>query len=100
NYKPTRFWTLTGSVTETRTTNTNVSTTTTEWIAHRLPIWTTIRDTRTNTLWWTTSYGGTRPVDALANNVETPLKIILQQQGKANPQVRRYKAKFSTNFQL
>jgi hypothetical protein len=65
-----------------------------------MPVWTTIRDPRTNTPWWTTSYGGTRPMDAFTNNVETPLKIILQQQGKANPQIRRYRAKFSTNFRL
>jgi hypothetical protein len=100
NFNPSRYWTFQSSLTETRTTNTNVSTTTLDWIEHRMPIWTTVVDQRTNTLWWTTSYGGTRPVDALQNNVLTPLKIILQQQGKANPQVRRYKFKFSTNYQL
>jgi hypothetical protein len=100
NFNPSRYWTFQGSLTETQTTNTNVSTTTTDWIAHRMPIWTTVIDQRTNTPWWTTSYGGTRPVDALQNNVLTPLKIILQQQGKANPQIRRYRAKFSTNYQL
>ncbi len=100
NFNPTRYWTVASSLTETQTSNTNVSSATTEWIAHRMPIWTTIIDPRTNTPWWTTSYGGTRPVDAFTNNVNTPLKIILQQQGKANPQVRRYRAKFSSNFQL
>ncbi len=100
NFNPTRYWTMQSSFTETRTTNTNVSRSTTDWIAHRMPVWTTIRDPRTNTLWWTTPYGGTRPVDAFTNNVDTPLKIILQQQGKANPQIRRYRAKFSTNFRL
>lgn len=100
NFNPTRFWTFQSSLTETRTINTNVSSATTEWIAHRMPIWTTIRDPRTNTLWWTTAYGNTRPVDAFTNNVDIPLKIILQQQGKANPQVRRYKFKFATNYQL
>ncbi len=100
NFNPTRYWTMQSSFTETQTTNTNVSTSTTDWIAHRMPIWTTIRDLRTDTPWWTTSYGGTRPVDAFTNNVESDLKIILQQQGKANPQVRRYRAKFSTNFRL
>jgi outer membrane receptor protein involved in Fe transport len=100
NYNPTRHWTFASSLTETQTRNTNVSSATTAWIAQRMPIWTTIVDPRTNTRWWTTSYGGTRPMDAFTNNVDTPLKIILQQQGKANPQVRRYRARFSSNFQL
>jgi outer membrane receptor protein involved in Fe transport len=100
NLNPTRFWTLQSSFTETETTNTNVSSTTTDWIAHRMPIWTTIVDTRTNTRWWTTPYGGTTPEQAFQNNVMTPLKIILQQQGKANPQIRKYRARFSTNLRL
>jgi outer membrane receptor protein involved in Fe transport len=100
NLNPSRYWTVQSSFTDTQTTNTNVSTTTVDWIAHRMPIWTTIIDQRTNTPWWTTSYGGTRPVDALQNNVIVPLNVILQQQGKANPQIRRYKAKFATNYQL
>jgi outer membrane receptor for ferric coprogen and ferric-rhodotorulic acid len=100
NLNPTRYWTMQSSFTETETANTNVSSSTTDWIAHRMPVWTSIRDQRTNALWWTSTYGGTRPVDAFTNNVETPLKIILQQQGKANPQIRRYRAKFSTNFRL
>ena len=100
NLNPTKFWTLAGSVTDTQTFNTNVSSSTTDWIAHRMPIWTTVRDPRTNTLWWDTPYGGTTPHQTFTNNVDTPLKIILQQQGKANPQVRRYKFKASTNLQL
>ncbi len=100
NLNPSRYWTISGSLTDTETTNTNVSSSTTEWIARRMPIWTTVRDPRTNTLWWNTSYGGTTPLQTFTNNVETPLKIILQQQGKANPQIRRYRAKFATNFQL
>lgn len=100
NVNPTRYWTLQSSLTETETTNTNVSTTTLAWIEHRMPIWTAIVDPRTNTRWWTTPYGGTTPEQALQNNVLTPLKILLQQQGKSNPQMRKYRAKFATNFRL
>ena len=100
NLNPTRFWTMAGSFTDTQTANTNVSKTTTDWIAHRMPIWTTIIDPRTNTPWWTTSYGGNTPRASFISNVETPLKILLQQQGKANPQIRRYRLKGSTSFQL
>jgi hypothetical protein len=101
NFNPWRHWTLQGSITETETLNTNVSTTTTEWIARRMPIWTTIVDPRTNTLWWKTAYGGsTTPESAFNNNVATNLKILLQQQGKANPQIRKHRAKFTTNLRL
>ncbi len=100
NYNPSRYWTFQGSITEMQSTNTNVSSSTEAWIAKRMPIWTTIRDTRTNTLWWDTLYSNTRPRDAYQNNVRTPLDIILQQQGKANPQFRRYKVKASTSYQL
>jgi outer membrane receptor protein involved in Fe transport len=101
NFNPSRHWTVQSSFTETQTANTNVSSTTTRWIAHRMPVWTTIVDPRTNTPWWTTPYGGnTRPVDYFNNNVQSQLNIILQQQGKANPQIRRYRAKFSTSYRL
>jgi hypothetical protein len=91
---------VSSSFTDTQTANTNVSTSITEWIARRMPIWTTIVDPRTNTKWWTTSYGGNTPLQTYTNNVEAPLKIILQQQGKPNPQIRRYRAKFASNLQL
>jgi hypothetical protein len=100
NFNPTRYWTVQSSFSETETTNTNVSTSTTDWIAHRLPIWTTIRDPRTGTLWWDTSYGGTTPHQTFTNNVDLPLKILLQQQGKANPQIRKYRLKISNSLQL
>ncbi len=100
NFNPSRHWTMQSSFTETETTNRNVSSTTTEWIARRMPIWTTIVDPRTNTRWWTTPYGGTTPEAAFQTNVVVPLNVILQQQGKANPQVRKYRAKFATSFRL
>jgi len=101
NFNPSRHWTVQSSFTDTQTANTNVSSSTTRWIAHRMPVWTTIIDPRTNTPWWTTPYGGnTRPVDYFNNNVQSQLNIILQQQGKANPQIRRYRAKFSTSYRL
>jgi outer membrane receptor protein involved in Fe transport len=100
NLNPTKYWTLAGSVTDTQTANTNVSRTITDWIARRMPVWTTIVDPRTGTKWWDTPYGGNTAHSYYTNSVEAPLKIILQQQGKSNPQIRRYKFKGSTNYQL
>ena len=100
NLNPTKYWTLQASLSETETTNTNVNTVTTEWIARRLPFWTTIRDPRSNTLWWDTPYGGNTAHSYFTNSVDLPLKILLQQQGKANPQIRKYRVKASTSYQL
>ncbi len=52
NYNPTRFWTLTANATDTEVINSNVSGDVQGWLNQRLPIWTTIVDPRTNTLWW------------------------------------------------
>jgi outer membrane receptor for ferric coprogen and ferric-rhodotorulic acid len=100
NFNPTRYWTLQSSFSDTETINTNVNTATTEWIAKRLPIWTTIRDPRTGTLWWDTPYGGNTAHSYFTNSVDLPLKILLQQQGKANPQIRKYRVKAATSYQL
>ena len=101
NYNPSRFLTLTANATDTRVINSNVSQDVANWIAGRLPIWTTIVDPRTNTLWWTTNYGGSQTANAnYISFVQSPFSIIQQQQGKANPQIRRYNFRASANYQL
>jgi outer membrane receptor protein involved in Fe transport len=100
NFNPTRFWTVAASGTETQAITTRVSSSIAEWIAKRMPIWTTIVDPRTNTRWWTTQYGSNSPSSYFAMDVLSPYNLLLQQQGKSNPQIRRYRAKLSTNFRL
>ena len=100
NFNPTRYWTVSASGTETEAVTTSVSSSTGEWIAKRMPIWTTIVDQRTNTRWWTTPIGNTTPQAAFATDVLSPYNLLLQQQGKSNPQIRRYHAKVSSNFRL
>ncbi len=81
--------------------NTNISTEIDRWIAQRMPIWTTIRDPRDGALWWTKSYGGSQTA---AQNYDTfvrvPYNVIKQQEGKSNPEIRRYRWNFSTNYRL
>jgi hypothetical protein len=101
NLNPTRFWTVAASVTEKKSINSNLASGTTDWIAQRMKIWTTVVDPRTNTPWFTNKYGSAQSAyDNFAIFVDTPLSILLQKQGKADPQVRRYNAKFNTNFRL
>jgi outer membrane receptor protein involved in Fe transport len=101
NLNPSRYWTVAGSFTETRSINTRVSRTVDEYVAQRMPIWTTIRDQRDGQLWWTKNYGGVQTAaQNYAVNVETPYLIIKELEGKPRPQIRRYAARFSTHYQL
>jgi hypothetical protein len=101
NFNPTRHWTVSASFTEAESRNERVSKAMADYIAERMPIWTTIRDERTGERWWTTNYGGSQTAaQNYATFVETPYLVVQQQEGKANPQVRRYNARISTNVQL
>ena len=79
-----------------------------------MPIWTTLVDTAAATnwtaaqlaaepqhLWWDHNYGGSQTAhqnfDAF---VGAPYNVILQLEGKSNPEVRKYNARVSTNLQL
>jgi outer membrane receptor protein involved in Fe transport len=101
NFNPTRHWTLAGSVTETEAINTNVNRDVEQYINERMKIWTTIVDQRTGQLWWNTNYGGTQTAaQNFATFVQSPFNVIRQLEGKANPQLRRYAARASTNYRL
>ena len=100
NFNPNKYWTVQSSFSDTETINTNVNPATTDWIARRMPFWTKIVDPRTGTLWWDTPYGGNTAHSYFTNSVDLPFKILQQQQGKSNPQIRRYRVKASTNYQL
>ena len=125
NYNPTRFWTVTASATDMKTINQNISKALVNWINDRMPVWTSVVDTSINTadavaegnpskLWWYHRYS-TAPVAGAAASyastaatpaenyqafVNAPFGIMRAQEGKSNPQVRRYAFRASTNFQL
>jgi hypothetical protein len=113
NYNPTKFWTVSGSVTESKSSTTNVSADISQWIGERMKIWTTITDPRgpdhilgtaddAPVLWWNQSYatGGQTPSQNYAAFVGTPFSVVKQLEGKSNPQIRRYNARVSTNYRL
>ncbi len=114
NFNPTKYWTVSASVTEQQAITANVSQALAQWIALRMPIWTTLVDTAAATnwtaaqlaaepqhLWWDHNYGGSQTAhqnfDAF---VGAPYNVILQLEGKSNPEVRKYNARVSTNLQL
>ncbi|MCX6953387.1 MAG: TonB-dependent receptor, partial [Verrucomicrobia bacterium] len=120
NYNPTRFWTISGSATETKSTSVNISNAVQQWIDQRMPVWTSLVDpnrdpnlgtgasqgwapdaTNPQHLWWLHSYGGSQtPQQNYATFVDAPYRVIKQQEGKSRPSVRRYNFRLSTNYQL
>ncbi|HVS53754.1 MAG TPA: TonB-dependent receptor plug domain-containing protein [Opitutaceae bacterium] len=125
NVNPNRYWTITGSVTDAKAANQHVSSALVDWIAQRLPVWTTLVDptiTDANAategnpqkLWWLHRYStapvlGTvasfsatsqTPAENYQAFVGAPFGIIKAQEGKSNPQVRRYNFRASTSYQL
>ena len=112
NYNPTNYWRLAASMTDTQSVNSHVSPEINQWISERMPIWTTIKDPRGAdhvfgtaddgpVPWWTTSYGGSQTAQQnYLSFVDSPFAVIKQKEGTANPQIRRYNFKLSTNFGL
>lgn len=109
NFNPSRFWTVAANASDTQSINSNVSTDINQWVAQRMPIWTTIVDQRfaadpvaTQRLWWThTGYGGSQTAQAnYTSFVQTPFSVVRQLEGKSNPQIRRYAATVSSSYQL
>jgi hypothetical protein len=125
NYNPTKYWTFAGSVTDTRSINQNISKALVSWIDERMPIWTTLVDPsittanaiaegNPNKLWWLHRYSAAPVAGAAASFaatavtpqqnyqafVEAPFGIIRAQEGKNNPQVRRYAFRGATSLKL
>ncbi len=101
NFNPTNYWTVAASATDTKSTNANVSKEIGDWIAMRMPYWTTVRDLSDGQLWWTKNYGGSQTAaQNYAVFVGGPYSVIQQSEGTANPQIRRYAFRASTNVRL
>jgi len=58
NYNPTRSWTVSASVTKTESINTSAGSAVDDYIADRMPIWTTIEDPRFTATTFTPTNGG------------------------------------------
>jgi len=125
NLNPNRYWTVAASVTDTKSSNVNVSGALVKWIDQRMPIWTTVVDptirdvdaaaeANPQKLWWKHRYSAVvaagQPASFSATAVtaqenyqafvSSPFAIMKAQEGKANPQVRRYAFRTSTAYQL
>ncbi|HVW21629.1 MAG TPA: TonB-dependent receptor plug domain-containing protein [Opitutaceae bacterium] len=127
NFNPNRFWTVSASATKSRSINARVGTSVADWIAQRMPIWTTIEDPRFTAsspaatslpvgatghlLWWdilgapysTLPFNYNSTSSAASNfavNVQAPLNVFTQTIGKPRPQLAEYAFKFDTRYEL
>jgi hypothetical protein len=101
NFNPTPNWTMRLAGTRTESIAAGVSADVSGWLNERLPIWESIVDPTTGQKWWTTSYspGGSAQAFYL-NQIAAPLQLEQALQGKSNPQVRKYRVNYMTNFRL
>lgn len=100
NYNPTAFWTMKLNLTEQESIPSGLSQEISDYVAERMPAWTSIIDPRVNRPWWTENYGGSNSRSFYLTNVYTPLKIAQALQGKSNTQVRKYRINSATNLRL
>jgi hypothetical protein len=100
NYNPTTFWTMKLNLTEQESIPSGLSKEIGDYVAERMPAWTSIIDPRVNRPWWTENYGGSNSLSFYLTNVYTPLKIAQALQGKSNTQVRKYRVNYATNLRL
>jgi hypothetical protein len=99
-YNPDRHWSVKLNVTQQEAIDANLSPNIPAWIAQRLPVWTKIIDTRTNTPWFTTPYSGGTAQNFLQVNVLSPLGLAQATEGKSRPQIREWRANLSSRLQL
>lgn len=130
NYNPTRNWTVSASLTKTTAINTSAGSQVDDYIAARMPIWTTLEDPRFTAandpnagtpnaipvgatghlLWWNimgptfnTAAGYNATNSAATNfaaNVDAPMAVFRALIGRPLPQQREYSAKFNTKYNL
>ncbi len=127
NFNPTKTWTVSASVTKTESINTAAGSAVDDFLAARMPIWTTLEDPRYtpasfpttatlpvgatgHLLWWNmlgadlstvAGYNSTNSAATnFAGNVEAPMAVFRQMVGRPRPQIRKYSAKLSTKYSL
>ena len=107
-YNPTKFWTVKSTITQARVFNSQLSGELQDYIASRMPTWTTIKNpqplgnptTNPNNLWWLTPINGTTPYAFYTANVQAPVALAVATQGKQRAQTREWRFNVLTNFKL
>lgn len=101
NYNPSRYWTIKFNATKTESIDKNLSKDITDWIDERLPIWESIIDPELGVPFFTERYGATMSAkEFLEASVLAPVRVAQANEGKSQPQIRKYRANLTTRYQL
>ena len=101
SYNPTRFWTARLTVAQQKVVEQNVTPAIQRYIDDRMPIWSTVVDTRTGERWFTTRYGSAgTAADFLSGSVQAPYKLLRANEGKSRPQIRQWRVNAFSTLQL
>ena len=99
-FNPTKFWTVKATGNKQIAIDSNISVYMSEYIAARLPLWTTIKDPSGN-FWWLTSQGSQGvPQQYFNTNVLSPYTIAQATAGLRKPQTREYTLNLISNYRL
>ena len=101
NFNPTPHWTTKFNFTHQESIDSKMSPAVTQWIAERMPVWTTVIDPEINRLWWTERYNGTNsPSQYFAASVKAPYDAAVANQGKSRSQIRKFRFNLSSTYRL
>jgi outer membrane receptor protein involved in Fe transport len=101
NYNPTPQWTMKLNVTQQESIDANLAPEVSAWLAARIAHWKTIIDPTINRPWFTERYNNsTSASEFIATSATAPLALAQATEGKSRPQIRKYRANFSTNYRL
>ena len=101
NYNPTKFWTMKFNVAKQQSIGASIAPELKQWIEERLAVWPTIIDPTIGRPWYTETYNnGGSAKTFFDGNITGQLALYQALEGKSKPQIRQYRANFSTNFRL
>jgi len=115
-YNPSKFWTMKANVVQSEAVDLNLSPFIAEYLALRLPTWTTLRIPtgivpatglplpNAGQLWWDVgapgATGNNVPRNFFSSAVDSPYKLAVTNSGKPRPQTREYRFNLTSNYKL
>jgi outer membrane receptor protein involved in Fe transport len=100
NYTPSKHWLIKFNATQTEAVDKNLSKDITNWIAFRMPVWTSVIDPELNKPFFTERYGAAQSAKEFLDIQLANIAVAQATEGKSRPQVRKYRANLLSSYQL
>jgi Outer membrane receptor for ferric coprogen and ferric-rhodotorulic acid len=94
-YNPTANWRLKFNLAQQEAFDSNIGDSVTQYLAERLPVWTSVRDDDGNR-WW--DYNNGQPLVRYLSDILAPYSFEVANSGKPRPQLRKWRANLLTNY--